>query len=146
MRPIETRRLKEPDKAGWLVLWQQYNAFYEREVAGRTTERVWQALQSGAGEPFGYIATKDEALVGFIHYFFLPSTCDWGPRCYMQDLFVDPTVRGNGIGGALIRAVYADADKNEAAQTYWLTAATNTTARRLYDHFASITPFVKYRR
>ena len=138
--------MRDSDKTEWLMLWQQYNGFYERDVAGRTTERLWGALKSGAGAPFGYIATTDGALVGFTHYFFLPSTSDWGPRCYMQDLFVDPSVRGSGIGGALIQAVYSDADKNDAAQTYWLTATTNATARKLYDRVASITPFVKYRR
>ncbi len=146
MSTIEIRRMKEADRPGWLILWQQYNAFYEREVAGRTTERLWNTLVSGAGEPFGYIATKDGALVGFTHYFFLPSTSDWGPRCYMQDLFVGASVRGDGIGGALIQAVYNDADKNDVARTYWLTASINATARKLYDHVASITPFVKYTR
>jgi GNAT superfamily N-acetyltransferase len=64
----------------------------------------------------------------------------------MQDLFVGASLRGNGIGGALIQAVYDDANKNDAAQTYWLTATTNATARKLYDRAACITPFVKYRR
>ncbi|MGB3280521.1 MAG: GNAT family N-acetyltransferase [Pseudorhodobacter sp.] len=146
MTTNEIRRMKQLDKAEWLMLWQQYNTFYERDVAGKITERVWNALHSGAGEPSGYVATKDGMLVGFTHYFFLPSTSDWGPRCYMQDLFVTPSMRGNGIGEALIQSVYADADNNDAAQTYWLTATTNTTAQELYDRVASRTPFVKYRR
>ncbi|NBR52487.1 MAG: GNAT family N-acetyltransferase [Rhodobacteraceae bacterium] len=64
----------------------------------------------------------------------------------MQDLFVDPSVRGGGVGQSLIEAVYADADENDAAQTFWLTTTTNKAARKLYDRVASMTPFVKYRR
>ena len=140
------RRAKEADKAEWQRLWRGYNAFYERDVESRTTERVWEALQEGTGEPFGFIAEKDGQIVGFTHYFFLRSTSDWGPRCYMQDLFADPSARGLGIGHALIEAVYAEADKNDAAQTYWLTTTSNKTAQKLYDRVASMTPFVKYRR
>jgi GNAT superfamily N-acetyltransferase len=146
MTTIEIRRIKESDKVEWQMLWRGYNEFYEREVEDRTTDRVWSSLQSGTGEPFGFVAMQDDTLVGFTHYFFLPSTSDWGPRCYMQDLFADPSVRGRGVGHKLIEAVYADADKNNAAQTYWLTATSNKTAQKLYERVATMTPFVKYRR
>lgn len=64
----------------------------------------------------------------------------------MQDLFADTSVRGCGIGHKLVEAVYADADENNAAQTYWLTATSNKVAQKLYDRIATMTPFVKYRR
>ncbi|MDV7271802.1 N-acetyltransferase family protein [Shimia sp. W99] len=140
------RRIKEADKAEWQMLWCGYNAFYEREVEDRTTDRVWDALKGKTGEPFCFVAEQGGKLVGFTHYFYLRSTSDWGPRCYMQDLFVDPSVRGGGVGQSLIEAVYADADENDAAQTFWLTTTTNKAARKLYDRVASMTPFVKYRR
>ena len=140
------RRIKQTDKDVWHVLWRGYNAFYERHVEGRTTDRVWYALRGETGDPFGFGAELDGKLVGFTHYFYLRSTSDWGPRCYMQDLFADPSVRGKGIGRALIEAVYADADKNHAAQTFWLTTTSNKTAQRFYDRVATITPFVKYKR
>jgi len=146
MTTIEIRRIKESDKAEWQMLWHGYNEFYERKVEDRTTDRVWSSLQSGTGEPFGFVAEQDDTLVGFTHYFLLPSTSDWGPRCYMQDLFADPSVRGRGAGHKLVEAVYADADKNNAAQTYWLTATSNKTAQKLYERVATMTPFVKYRR
>lgn len=140
------RRTKEADKPEWQMLWRGYNAFYKREVEDRTTGRVWDAIEGEKGEPLCFVAEQDGKLIGFTHYFFLFSTSDWGPRCYMQDLFVDPSARGSGVGYSLIQAVYADADENDAAQTFWLTNTTNTAAQKLYDRVASLTPFVKYRR
>jgi GNAT superfamily N-acetyltransferase len=64
----------------------------------------------------------------------------------MQDLFVDPNIRGRGTGRALIEAVYAEADRHEAAQTWWLTQDFNEAARKLYDKVARPTPFMKYQR
>lgn len=146
MSTIEIRRATEADEQEWHLLWRGYNEFYQREVESRTTDRVWDALKGETGEPFGFVAAHDGKVVGFAHYFYLRSTSDWGPRCYMQDLFADPSIRGRGVGRALIEAVYADADKHDAAQTYWLTTASNKMAQKLYDRVASMTAFVKYRR
>lgn len=146
MGDITIRRLDDLDKVAWSELWHGYNEFYERKVEQTVTNRVWAALQKGTGEPFGFAAEINGNVVGFTHYFFLQSTSDLGPRCYMQDLFASPTVRGRGIGHALINAVYTHADEMQAAQTYWLTTDTNKTAQKLYDRVATKTPFVKYKR
>lgn len=81
MTAIEIRRINESDKSEWQMLWPAYNEFYEREVENRKTDRVWQSLRGGSGEPFGFVAEQNGRLVGFTHYFFLPSTSNWGPRC-----------------------------------------------------------------
>jgi GNAT superfamily N-acetyltransferase len=140
------RRFAEGDRERWQALWQDYNAFYKRSVENRVIERLWSRLINGGGEPFGFAAEADGRVVGLAHYFFVFSTCDWNRRCYMQDLFTDPNVRGRGIGRALIEAVYAEADRHEAAQTWWLTQDFNETARKLYDRVAKPTPFIKYQR
>lgn len=142
-----TIRLATPaDEPQWAALWTAYNEFYQRTVDARATRRTWSALARNTGQPHGFVAELGGRLVGFTHYFFVPSTSDWTPRCYLQDLFADPDARGRGIGRALIEAVYADADDKNAAQVYWLTDQNNTSARQLYDRVASATPFIKYKR
>lgn len=64
--------------------------------------------------------------------------------CYLQDLYVDPEIRGTGAGRALIEAVHAEAAKAGATGVYWLTQECNKTARQLYDRIGELTPFVKY--
>jgi GNAT superfamily N-acetyltransferase len=55
-------------------------------------------------------------------------------------------VRGQGIGRALIEAVYAEADAAGAPSVYWLTQDFNTQARKLYDRIGVKTPFIRYNR
>ncbi|WP_159586195.1 GNAT family N-acetyltransferase [Chelativorans xinjiangense] len=146
MSGIVIRRFSAEDRPRWDALWRDYNVFYKRSVEDRVSERVWSRLLDNAGEPYGFAAEIGGVLVGFAHYFFVFSTSDWNPRCYMQDLYTDPAARGQGIGRALIEAVYEEADREGAAQTYWLTQEFNHTARKLYDRVARLTPFVKYQR
>lgn len=143
---VVIRRMQSGDHADWLALWEGYNTFYERSVTDTATDRTWNSLLAGNGEPFGFVAELDGKAVGFAHYFMTISTSDDGPRCYLQDLFADLSVRGKGIGRALIQAVYEDADQHNASQTYWLTAEDNHQARKLYDAVANKTPFIKYAR
>ena len=58
----------------------------------------------------------------------------------------DPSVRGQGVGRALIEAVYAAADAAGCPSVYWMTQEFNAEARKLYDRIATLTPFIKYQR
>ena len=144
---VEIRPLKPEDHDQWLPLWQGYLTFYEAEVDDAVTDVTWRRLISEVDQPHGLCAVNDqERLVGLVHYLFHPVTWSISDRCYLEDLFVDPTVRGGGVGKKLIEAVYAKADERGADQTYWLTQQFNDRARRLYDHVATATPFIKYKR
>ena len=66
--------------------------------------------------------------------------------CYLQDLYVDPEIRGTGAGRALIEAVYDAADAAGAKGVYWTTQHFNSQARQLYDRIGKLTPFIKYSR
>jgi GNAT superfamily N-acetyltransferase len=85
-------------------------------------------------------------LIGLAHYLLHRST--WAPvcYCYLEDLFVEPSVRGGGAGRALIAAVEAAARDAGASRLYWITDETNQTARRLYDKVAERPGVVQYRK
>ncbi len=51
----------------------------------------------------------------------------------MNDLYVDPAHRGQGIGRALIQASAAAGRERGAQRLEWMTATSNETAQRLYD-------------
>lgn len=147
MSDVVIRPLEQSDHAEWRRLWTAYLAFYETSVAEEVYETTWKRLHTeGEFEPNGFVALFDGRTVGLVHYIF-HRTC-WSVRnnCYLQDLFADPDVRGTGIGRALIEAVYAEADRRDAAGVYWMTQEFNHNARRLYDRIAKQTPFIKYQR
>lgn len=147
MTDIAIRPLEPSDHAEWRHLWTAYLTFYETRVPEEVYETTWKRLfAEGEFEPKGFVAVLDGTPVGLVHYIF-HRTC-WSAKnnCYLQDLYADADVRGKGIGRALIEAVYAEADRRDAAGVYWMTQEFNQTARKLYDRIGKLTPFIKYQR
>ncbi len=142
---ITVRPLKTEDKSRWLELWNGYLTFYETSLSSEQTELTWNRLMDSSYGVFGLMAEKDGAMVGITHFMFRPST--WAPKdyCYLEDLFVDPTVRGGGAGRALISRVIEVAKEHGAGRVYWTTKENNAQARILYDSFIKVSEFVQYR-
>ena len=145
---VHVRALEARDKARWLELFKAYSAFYEADVSDPVIEATWQRLlEGGDGGFLGLLAVDgSDAPVGLAHVLFHRSTWSATWYCYLEDLFVDPAVRGTGAGRALIEAVYEAADARAATRTYWVTEEHNQRARTLYDRVATKHPFVQYRR
>lgn len=141
------RRVEEADHAVWLPLWQGYLTFYEAELPEAVTRTTWQRLLDPAEPVHGALAIDEEGrAVGLAHWLFHRSTWSEGDSCYLNDLFVDPGLRGKGVGRALIDHVHADAAAKGSPKVYWLTHETNTTAQRLYNAVAERTGFMQYRK
>ena len=143
------REATPDDFAQWFVLWEGYNAFYERTGPTAVPESVSKLTWSrffDAYEPMHcLVAEREGRLVGIVHYIFHRNTTMIGPTCYLQDLFADQSVRGQGVGAALIQAVYGRAKTAGSTRVYWQTHETNKTAQRLYDHIAERSGFIVYR-
>lgn len=84
-----------------------------------------------------------EPLARIVHARFHASVCAESV-CYLQDLYVDETVRGRGIARALIERVAAAARAHGAARLYWLTHHDNARARALYERVAQHHGFIRY--
>ena len=147
-RLLNIRDVQPSDFKSWSILWDGYNAFYERTgptaLAPEITQTTWARFFDAAEPVHALVAEQDGALLGLAHYLFHRSTILIGPNCYLQDLFTDETTRGKGVGRALIKAVQDEAGKIGVTNVYWMTHETNTTARRLYDRVARRTGFIEY--
>jgi GNAT superfamily N-acetyltransferase len=140
--PVRVAALAAADYPRWLILAREYKAFYQAEVSNEEYERAWKRLL-GNERVWGLGAHLDGQLVGIAHYLFHTGT--WNDEvCYLQDLFVDPAVRGRGIARALIAAVAKAALARGAEKLYWLTQEHNATARALYDKVAKYNHFIRY--
>lgn len=144
------RPVVRQDYEQWLPLWHGYNAFYGR--AGATalpaivTETTWARLFDPIEPIHALVADRDGLLVGLTHYLFHRSTTAIEPICYLHDLFTSESVRGQGIGRALIEGVYDQARTAGSRRIYWQTQATNRTAMQLYDKVAEQSGFLVYRK
>jgi len=142
---LHTRPLEAADYSAWRNLWDQYLVFYRTELPEAQTELTWTRLLDSQFPMFGLVAISENTVVGFAHYNFTLSSWEVNPDCYLEDLFVDPTTRGRGVGRGLIDAVAAAAKAAGSERMHWLTERTNTTARKLYDSYALESGFVRYR-
>ncbi|MBV0911598.1 GNAT family N-acetyltransferase [Anianabacter salinae] len=144
---VTIRPVNAGDEAEWRRLWTAYLAFYETTVPEEVYAASFARLLSDDAHDFhGLIAEVDGRPAGLVHYLFHRHMWRTEKVCYLQDLYADPDVRGQGIGRKLIEAVYDAADTMECPRVYWLTQDFNATARRLYDRIGQVTPFIKYDR
>jgi GNAT superfamily N-acetyltransferase len=143
---ITIRPVKPGDRAAWEPLWQGYLTFYKSTLASDITDATWRRFFDPLERLGAFVAERDGQLIGIAHYLLHRST--WAPLCYcyLEDLFVEPSVRGSGAGRSLIGAVETAAREAGASRLYWMTHETNETAQKLYNQVAERAGFVQYRK
>ncbi len=110
-------------------------AAYER-APGQVTATEEGLLRDGFGpRPFYecLIAEHDGRPAGFAFYFFNYSTWKGRPGIYLEDLFVEPELRGLGIGKALLKRVAAIAIEKGCQRLQWQVLDWNTPAIDFYE-------------
>ena len=142
---LTIRTIEEKDKDQWLKLWAGYLEFYKSTISPEQTELTWKRLIKNELKMFGFVAESEEGVIGFTHCLFRPSTWTEADYCYLEDLFVDPNIRGKGIGRALMNKVFELAKEKNSKRVYWTTQEFNKTARVLYDSITPVSEFVQYR-
>ncbi len=139
------RRLEYTDEAEWRRLWADYLTFYKTTVTADVTAMTFARLLSEDQHEFlCLVVDTGDSIGGLVHFLYHRDTWTVANSCYLEDLYVDPALRGTGLGRALIEAVYDHAVG--AAGVYWMTQSFNTVGRRLYDRIGTLTPFVQYER
>lgn len=144
--PLTVRPVTQTDLAQWGILWEAYNTFYKRILPPAITRTTWSRFFDDNEPVHALVAEKDGRLLGLVHYLFHRSTTLIGPTCYLQDLFTLEEARGQGVGRALIEAVYERAKSAGSLRVYWQTHETNRTAMALYDKIAERSGFLVYRK
>ena len=145
--PLKIRPLMAEDRTYWGQMWGDYLSFYETDVAPEIYETTFARLIDSTNPVQNALfAELDGAAVGIVHYIYHAHNWRAENVCYLQDLYAKEAVRGQGIGRALIEAVYAAADANGTPSVYWMTQDFNENARLLYDRIGTLTAFIKYSR
>jgi GNAT superfamily N-acetyltransferase len=145
MSELTIRAAWPDDEAEWRELFRAYGVFYETAFTDNVLEAVWwQLLEDGSGVD-ALVAELDGVVVGLAHYRSHPDTFSGGRDWYLDDLYVDPEVRGAGVATALIEHLIGLARASEPAGTLrWITADDNARAQRVYDRIAKKTSWVTY--
>lgn len=143
--PVLVRPVEAADYAAWLPLWRGYQEFYEVDIPEETSRVTWRRMLD-AGEPvYGALAVSGDGVIGIVHWIMHRTCWTVADVCYLQDLFVARSRRGEGTGRKLIEHVAAVAREDGCSRLYWHTHETNKTAQRLYDQVAKVSGFIQYR-
>jgi GNAT superfamily N-acetyltransferase len=142
---VVIRELTSEDEAAWRDLWAQYLAFYTVDLAADITNQTWARIVNPTAVLQGRGAESGGKLVGFALYHTHLSTWAAGADCYLEDLFVADSVRGNGAGRALMDDLIAICRTKRYSRLYWHTDEGNSRARKLYDSYTPTDGHVRYR-
>ncbi|MDC0670869.1 GNAT family N-acetyltransferase [Nannocystis radixulma] len=111
-------------------------ATYEREPdAVVVTVDELRAQLAAERPPFECLLAEDDdgAVVGFALYFHNYSTWRGRPGLYLEDLFVEPSRRGRGIGKQLLVRLAQLAVERGCARMEWAVLDWNTPAIGFYE-------------
>ena len=142
---VSIRTLHQDDQLHWISLFRAYAAFYNTSITAETEATVWKWIFDENNNFWCDLALDESGnIIGLAHYQLMHRSLGGAMVCYLSDLFVDPQVRGNGVGRALIDHVLAFAKAQGLPDVRWYTQEFNYPGRTLYDTYAKKSDFIVY--
>lgn len=126
---VAIKPIRRRDYAAWLPLW---TANHPEGVTAESTNEAWRCLTDKKEPVFGLGAWHDDTLQGYVHYVLHPVVGSSRPVCYMQDIFIVPGMRRQGLARTLIRELSAVGKRENWAWIYWFALDSNAAAQSLY--------------
>lgn len=102
-----------------------------------TEERLRESLFGQRPYAHVLIAEYNGSPAGFALYFFNYSTFLAAPGLYLEDLFVKPEHRGQGIGKALFEALFEVARERQCGRMEWMVLDWNEPAHEFYTRMGA---------
>jgi GNAT superfamily N-acetyltransferase len=132
--PVRTEPIAAEQLETLLPLIGAYQRFYEVEEIDEEGNRAFfRRFLAPSDDGMLIGAWREGELVGYACLYWHFSSTDAAETVLMNDPYVDPAVRGHGVGRALIEASADVARERGAHHLEWRTAPDNATAQRLYD-------------
>jgi GNAT superfamily N-acetyltransferase len=127
------RRVRESDVDAVVGLAYEL-AEYERapQDCHLTAEQLHTALFGPAPALFGHVAEVDGRVVGSALWFLNFSTWRGTHGIFLEDLYVQPAMRGSGLGKALLMALARECVDKGYARLEWSVLDWNTPAIDFY--------------
>ncbi len=133
---ITIKSLRADDYDAWAHLYHGYADHYQVTLTPDGMATTWSWLMDDANPVTGIIAAADDVIIGFAHFRAMPSPLRGAEIGFLDDLFVDPSARGNNVGAQLLGELKTIAAKKGWPVIRWITRDNNYRARSLYDQHA----------
>lgn len=141
---VTVRPASADDYAAWRPLWDGYVAFYGATVPEDVTETTFARCLDRNIPVYCFVAEADGVVVGFATVVLHLGTWSLAPVAYLEDLFVSDSVRGQGVGRALLEFLVSACRDQGWRRLYWQTKPDNAAAQALYDKVGTRTDWVRY--
>lgn len=131
-----TLRMAEPDDAASVLGLVQELADYEKEsdAVVATAEVIANDLAGNSvAQVSCLLAEVDDVVVGMALFFHSYSTWRGKPGLYLEDLYVQPNHRGQGIGIALMEELARMARARDCARFEWSCLDWNEPSIQFYE-------------
>lgn len=133
------------DREQWEVLYHGYAEFYQVPMDARILNTVWGWIHDPDNPFFGLIAKDAQGrALGLMHCRQMPSPLRGALVGFLDDLFVAPGARGQGVVEALYEALEDLGREQGWPFIRWITAENNYRGRAVYDRLADKTHWVTY--
>lgn len=133
------------DRADWEVLYHGYAEFYRVPMNDDILETVWGWIHDDANPFFGLIARDENGkALGLMHCRQMPSPLRGAQVGFLDDLFISPDARGQGVVEALYEALKDLGKEQGWPFVRWITAENNYRGRAVYDKLSEKTHWVTY--
>ena len=126
---MKIRSATPDDFPQWLALWNANNLGQINEAV---TTQTWMRILDADAPVHALVAEDKGELVGMVQYILHPTTGNLHDVCYMQDVFVAPEHRKQGIARTMITALERIGSREKWARIYWLAESNNEAAQALY--------------
>ena len=125
-----------PDHVDALVeLLEEMDRYYgatEVDPMELRTHQVQQALFTDPRAAFALLAWRDGQLVGVASYSFLWPAVGLTRSLYLKELYVAEAAQRQGVGTALMKALFALAAEHGCSRVEWTTDRDNAGAQQFY--------------
>ena len=144
---IKVTALAQTDRADWEALYHGYAVFYKVPMDDRILQTVWGWIHDADNSFFGLIARDSVGrALGLMHCRQMPSPLRGALVGFLDDLFVQPEARGQGVVEALYEALNQLGKEQGWPFIRWITAENNYRGRAVYDKLSDKTHWVTYQK
>lgn len=128
---MEIKNLTEKELSETSFLLNEYRKFYKQPSdLPAATQFLKDRLENN--ESIVYIAIIEDEVVGFVQLYPTFSTVSLKAAYILNDLYVKPSARKNGVAQALMNRCYDFCEEKEARYITLETSVTNKSAQKLY--------------
>jgi GNAT superfamily N-acetyltransferase len=146
MEDLRIEPIAAPQMDELLPLIADYQRFYEvEEIDDERNRTFFSRFVAPSDDGMLLGAWREESLLGFACLYWTFTSLVPAEIVLLNDLYVVPGARGQGVGRKLIEASAAVARGRGAHHLQWVTAPDNETAQRLYDSTGAVSePSIEY--